>query len=176
MEADLLLWIQNVLRNPFCDRLMTGITHLGNSAAIWIVIAAVLMINRRRSERGEKIGLTILIALMGSLLVNNLFLKHLIARTRPYEVIEGLHILIAAPRDFSFPSGHAGSSFAAAAVIAFMAPKRYGIAALALAAVISFSRLYVGVHYPSDVLAGLFDGIFIGFLSVCLARGTFAAE
>ncbi len=86
------------------------------------------------------------------------------ARTRPYEVIDGLQLLVGKAVDLSFPSGHSASSFAAAAVIAKMLPKRYGIAALILAGMIALSRLYVGIHYPTDVLFGTVSGGLIGLL------------
>lgn len=172
MEADILLWIQDVLRNPVCDPFMKWITGLGDYGWIWILLAMILlMISRTR-----KIGLTVLIALLGSLLVNNLILKNLVARTRPYEVIEGLQLMVSKAVDLSFPSGHSGSSFAAATVIAKMMPKCYGILALVLAALIAFSRLYVGIHYPTDVLAGVLDGIAIGLLAVLLAKKFFYKE
>ena len=95
---------------------------------------------------------------------NNLLLKNLVARTRPYEVIDGLQLLVSRAVDLSFPSGHAASSFAAAVVMAKLLPKRYGIAALILAGLIAFSRLYVGIHYPTDVLFGAVSGCLIGWL------------
>ena len=97
-------------------------------------------------------------SLLGSLLLNNLLLKNLVARIRPYETVEGLSRIIEAQVDLSFPSGHAGSSFAAAAAIYLSCPRRIGIPALVLAALISLSRLYVGVHYPTDVICGALIG------------------
>ena len=102
-------------------------------------------------------------ALLGTLLVNNMILKNLVARTRPYEVIEGLTYIVMRPTDFSFPSGHAGCSFAVACIMFRRLPRRYGIPALVLAILISLSRLYVGVHYPSDVLFGVISGILISY-------------
>lgn len=98
-----------------------------------------------------------------SLLINNILLKNLVARIRPYEVIEGLTCLVRQPRDYSFPSGHTTTSFAAAWVMFRQLPKRFGVPALVLAILIALSRLYVGVHYPSDVLFGALDGIAIGY-------------
>ena len=93
-------------------------------------------------------------------LITNVTLKNLVARTRPYEVVEGLVLLIEKQRDYSFPSGHTCASFAAAGVYWRMLPKKFGIPLVILAAMIAFSRLYVGVHYPTDVLAGLLIGLF----------------
>ena len=92
-----------------------------------------------------------------------MLLKHLIARSRPYDCILGLIPLITPPTDYSFPSGHTAASFAVGALLFRKLPKRYGIPALVLAALIGFSRLYLGVHYPSDVLAGALLGTGISY-------------
>lgn len=115
-------------------------------------------------------GLTALIAMgIGALFVN-VGLKNIVARTRPYEVIEGLRILVERQSDFSFPSGHSCASFASAFVYFRMAPKKWGIPALILAALIAFSRLYVGVHYPTDVIAGILIGILSALAAMALVR------
>ena len=106
------------------------------------------------------------VSLLLSLVINNLMLKNIIARPRPYDMIEGLKTLVAAPTDFSFPSGHTASSFAAATVLFLTLPKKYGIPAIILAALMGFSRLYIGVHYPTDVLAGLISGVLIAIITV----------
>ena len=83
---------------------------------------------------------------------------------RPYNAMATLIPIIRKPSEFSFPSGHAGSSFASAFVLYRKLPKKYGIWAIILAALISFSRLYVGVHYPTDVLAGILVGMGCSYL------------
>lgn len=107
-------------------------------------------------------------ALLGSLIINNMILKHLFNRTRPYEVVDGLMRIIEKQSDYSFPSGHTGSSFAAGVVMFRELPKKYGIIALVLACLVSFSRLYVGVHYPTDVLAGAVTGTISALIAVKL--------
>lgn len=162
IDGSILLWIQEHIRNDFLTPLVKFVTHLGDKGMVWIAIALVcLVIGKTR-----KTGCLVILSLLGSLLVNNVFLKNLVARTRPYEVVEGLQRLIAAPHDFSFPSGHTGSSFAAAVVIFYMCPRKYGVPALILAVLISLSRLYLGVHYPTDVLGGAVTGTLIA-LGVC---------
>ena len=111
-----------------------------------------------------------LAALLLSLLINNIILKNLVARTRPYEMVEGLVPLIGRPRDYSFPSGHTGSSFASAWVLFRKLPAGYGISALVLAGLIGISRLYVGVHYPTDVLFGVLGGIVSGSIAMLMLR------
>ena len=111
-----------------------------------------------------------ILALLLSLLINNIILKNLVARTRPYEMVEGLVPLIGRPRDYSFPSGHTGSSFASAWVLFRKLPAGYGISALVLAGLIGISRLYVGVHYPTDVLFGVLGGIVSGSIAMLMLR------
>ncbi len=160
LEADFLLWIQNNVRTDWMNPIWIGITKLGDGGIIWIAGALILLIPKKT----RRIGICCLIALMGSLLINNVILKNLVARTRPYDAIAGLSSLIGSQSDFSFPSGHTGSSFAAATVMFCGLKKRYGSFALILAALIGFSRIYVGVHYPSDVIGGALIGAIIGYM------------
>lgn len=111
-----------------------------------------------------------LLAAFFSLCLNNMILKHAFSRTRPYEVVDGLILLTRKATDFSFPSGHAGSSFAAATAIFCMTRNKGGVAALILAALIAFSRLYIGIHYPSDVIAGVLTGTLCGLAASWMIR------
>ena len=160
LDGNILLWIQENLRMDAWDPVVVFITRLGNGGAIWI-IASVCMLFFPRSR---KMGLLVLSALLASLIVNNWILKNLAARSRPWVDVEGLKILISKPTDYSFPSGHTASSFAAAVVVCKNVQKEYrwlGAAALALAFGIGLSRLYIGVHYPTDVLFGALSGTLI---------------
>ena len=91
-------------------------------------------------------------------------------RARPYTVIENLQLLVKEQSDWSFPSGHAGSSFAVATVIFRNMSKKVGVPTLVLAFLIGFSRLYVGVHYMTDVLCGALLGVAIGIAVEVLCR------
>lgn len=162
MDGGILLWIQENLRSDALTPVITFITHLGDAGWIWIALTVLFLLWRKR--RGT--GICMMFSLLGSLLVNNMLLKNLVARIRPYEAVEGLNRLIEAQADLSFPSGHAGSSFAAAVVIFLTCPRRYGIPAMILAVLISLSRLYVGVHYPTDIICGALIGTAIAVL-VC---------
>lgn len=155
IDGGILLFLQEAVRNPVFNPIMTAITSLGNAGIFWILLTIALLI----PERTRRIGQMSACALLASLLFNNILLKNMVARVRPYNAMEALIPIIKKPSEFSFPSGHAGSSFASAGVLYRKLPKKYGIWAIILAALISFSRLYVGVHYPSDVLAGAVVGI-----------------
>lgn len=164
LDGNILIWIQEFLRNPVLDPFFKVITSFGNAGIFWIIATILLLIPKKT----RRVGLMSAFALLGSLFINNILLKNLVARTRPYYAVEGLIPLIKKPVEFSFPSGHAGSSFASACVLQRNLPKKYGIWFLILAVLISFSRLYVGVHYPSDVLAGAVTGILCSYLGQAL--------
>lgn len=156
LDGNILLWIQEYIRQDWMEGFWKGITMLGDSGWFWIALSLLLMVPRQT----RWIGITSLAAIVIGALITNVTLKNLVARTRPYEVVEGLALLIEKQRDYSFPSGHTCASFAAAGVYWRMLPKKFGIPLVILAAMIAFSRLYVGVHYPTDVLAGLLIGLF----------------
>ena len=143
---------------------MPIITRLGSDGAIWIVLAGALLFSRKY----RKVGFAILCALALEVTLCNIILKPLIARIRPCDINTAVQLLINRPTDFSFPSGHTASSFAAVSALYF-SRQRLWRPALILAILISFSRLYLYVHYPTDVLAGIMLGIIVGFLGCKLA-------
>lgn len=144
----------------FLDFLMPKITALGNGGIIWIIAAAALLI----SKKYRKYGIVMLISLLAGLIVGNLCLKNLIARQRPCWMESG-SLLISNPTDYSFPSGHTLSSVIGAYVLT-SANRKFGFAAIPLAVLIAFSRLYLFVHFPTDIIASVILGIGIGFLSI----------
>lgn len=167
LDGAILLWIQEWIRSDWLNPAVIGITHLGDNGMIWIVLVLLLLFPKQT----RKYAVMAMAALLFSLLINNMILKNAIARTRPYEMVEGLTRLIEAQHDFSFPSGHTASSFAAAVVLFRNLKKCYGIPLLVLAVLISLSRLYVGVHYPTDVLFGAISGILLAVLAEWLVNG-----
>lgn len=154
MDGNILLWIQENLRNDILTPVMHFITSLGDRGYIWIVLALILLI----SKKTRRIGLLTLFALLLAHTLNNVCIKGFIQRTRPYEKVPGLTSLLGTLKSTSFPSGHTASSIAAAAVLYKSLPKAYGIPALILAGLIAFSRMYMGVHYPTDILGGILVG------------------
>lgn len=146
--------------HPFLDWLMPRITALGDYGLIWILLGVILLLLPRQRTTGGKI----LLALFLSLLFCNLILKNLVCRIRPFDLVEGITLLVPPPTDWSFPSGHTSASFAASLVL-LRDGKPWGWAALVLALLIALSRLYLYVHYPSDVLAGALIGTGCGLLA-----------
>ncbi len=165
MDGQILIWIQENMRNDILNPIMITLTHLGDCGIIWILICIALLIRKKYRLIGYTAGFSLVVEYA----ITNLLLKNLVARIRPYETVEGLNLLVAKADDFSFPSGHSGSSFAVGFVCFLLLPKRYGIPAIILAALISFSRLYVGIHYPTDVLAGAAIGIGVAILA-CIGK------
>lgn len=156
-----LLWhLHNLLQCAFLDAVMPLVTALGNAGALWVLLAAVLLFFKST----RRAGIAMILAMLLCYLAGNLAIKPLVARARPYQVDPSISLLIPAPEEFSFPSGHAMNSFSAAAALSG-SHKEYGWAALALAALIAFSRLYLMVHYPLDVAAGALLGILSGVLA-----------
>lgn len=166
LDDNILLFFQEVIRNPFLTPILRVITTLGNGGAIWIALTVLMLV----LPKTRKVGFMTSLSLIGTLLVNNMFLKNIVNRTRPYELIEGLTYLVRTPVDSSFPSGHSACSFAVACIMFRRLPKKYGVPALILAILIALSRLYVGVHYPSDVLFGTISGIVISYVAEAFAE------
>ncbi len=162
-----LLWIQQFLRVEVLNPVVKGFTTLGNVGLIWIVLSLLLL--WKPSTR--KAGITSLCAMILGLLVTNLCLKHLFMRPRPYEVMELLVPLVTSSDPNSFPSGHTCAAFAAGIAWAKTMPKRWmRIVAVVQAVLMGFSRLYVGVHYPSDVIAGALIGSVCGIVAYYLIQ------
>lgn len=167
LDGNILLWIQENLRADWLSPIMVAYTKLGGLGLMWILCSLALLCFKRTRWAGAA-GI---LALVFSLLLNNGLLKHLFSRTRPYEVVEGLTLLTKKATDFSFPSGHAGSSFAAATAICLMLRGIWDRARwipVVLAFLMAFSRLYIGIHYPSDVICGALTGALCGWLAFLL--------
>ena len=158
IEFRILDFIQG-MRTPVGDAVMCFITKLGNAGMIWIVLAVILLL----IPKTRKTGIIILAALCIDLVVCNGILKNLFARIRPCDVNTQIQLLIARPDDFSFPSGHTAASFAAVAALYFSGERKLWKPALILACLIAFSRLYLYVHYPTDILGGILVGIAAGY-------------
>ena len=162
-DLSILEWIQIHLVNPFCDGFFSLVTHLGDGGILWILLAVGMLFFKKNRKTGLMMGT----ALVLGLIFGNGVLKNLFQRVRPYDLENALVQvpIIAKPGDWSFPSGHTLASFEAATVL-MIRNKRFGIPALILAVLIAFSRLYLYVHFPSDVLAGALLGVLLGFLGV----------
>ena len=163
MDLAILDWIQCHLQSPAADRFFSLVTHLGDGGIFWILLAAVFLVR----PRTRRLGLAMAIALLLDVILCNGLLKPAVARIRPFD-LQPVSLLIPAPTDDSFPSGHTAASFAAAFALLF-SRSRHWLWAMPTAAVIALSRLYLYVHYPTDILGGIAVGFLCGWLGGILA-------
>ncbi|MBQ3090192.1 MAG: phosphatase PAP2 family protein [Oscillospiraceae bacterium] len=159
LDSSILLWIQDFLRNDLLSAFFTTYTHLADNGELWIAVCVLFLLFRKTRPA----GIVGLLSLLTAHLVNTELLKNIIARPRPFTRLEELECLIKQPSSYSFPSGHSSASFAAAGAWLqtlsgekWMAP--FKVLAVIMALLMAFSRLYVGVHYPTDVIAGSLMG------------------
>ena len=173
-DLPILDWIQNTMQCGFLDTLMPLITVLGDGGAFWIACAVLMMLLKKY----RKAGFSSALALIFGLLICNMILKPGVARIRPYDYQEQLgiiiNLLIEKEHSFSFPSGHTIASFEAATAI-LIRHKKLGTAAMILAILIAFSRMYLYVHYPTDVIVSVFLGIGLAFLASWIVNKVSAA-
>lgn len=168
-DLPILDWIQANLKNGFLDVIMPIITMFGDGGIFWIACAVILLCIPKTRKTGLGMGL----ALIMGLIVCNITLKPLVERIRPYDFQQEyfqvtIQLLTERMHDFSFPSGHTIASFEAATVL-LINNKKLGIPAMILAVLIAFSRLYLYVHYPTDVIFSIFAGILFAFIGNWLA-------
>jgi len=164
-DRAILDYINRNMQSELLDAVMPVVSGLGNLAFVWILTALIFLTVRRYRKQGFMIMVSVSICAI----VGNLILKPFVTRIRPYELNSAIRLLIPPLNDYSFPSGHTMAAFAAATVICYT-NRRFGVLAFAFAALMAFSRLYLYVHYPSDVLAGMLLGILIASLSIRLVE------
>lgn len=154
IDMRFLIFLHELTKNNIFDYLMPIITNLGYGGFIWIIFS-LFMLTRKKYR---KVGILCLLALFLTTIVGELILKNIFQRPRPFTVMPNVQLLIAKPSSYSFPSGHAASSFAAAGILSNQI-KKWSIPVFILAALIAFSRIYLYVHYPLDVIGGILLGL-----------------
>lgn len=176
-DLPILEWIQANLQSGFMDFIMPIITIFGDAGIFWMVWAAVLLF----FPKTRKTALGMAFAMMMGLVICNMILKPMVGRMRPYDfqinelgktwndILLTGKLLVDTPHDYSFPSGHTIASFEACVVL-LLNDKRMGIPALILAILIAFSRMYLYVHYPTDVIASVILGTLFGVLGYLLSH------
>ena len=161
IDLNILDFIQG-LRTPFLDNFFSFVTHLGDKGMVWIALTLILFCFKKTRKWSVMMAISLII---GTLL-GNIILKNVIGRVRPFIEVPAMKdmLIIAQPSGYSFPSGHTLSSFECAVAI-FLNDRKWGAAALVLASLIGFSRNYLYVHFPTDVLAGALLGVALAFVS-----------
>ena len=166
LDQTILYWIQDNLSCGLLDLLMPKLTLLGSGGAIWLLAAGGMLCTKKYRRQGvillaaDTLPVQLVWVAVG-VLVGNVCLKNLIARPRPCWLDNSVKLLVSSPTDYSFPSGHTLASAIGATVLT-KTDHRFGWAAIPIAAIIAFSRLYLFVHFPSDILAGAVLGVAIG--------------
>ncbi|MBQ9757447.1 MAG: phosphatase PAP2 family protein [Clostridia bacterium] len=150
VEFEILQAIHSFSKSAVLDFLVPKVSWLGNGGFIWIVLCVVLLITKKH----RRCGIALSLGLVLCLIFGNIILKNLIARPRPCWIFDVPDMLIPIPTDFSFPSGHTYSSFLSAFVL-LEYNKKWGFVALFVAAIMAFTRLYLFVHFPTDILGGV---------------------
>ena len=166
MDLKILNMIQNNLRCRFLDRVFPKISMLGNFGAVWILSAVLLLLGKKYALTGKRM----IYALALSAILCNLILKRLFARPRPFFADKSKKLLVKPPNDFSFPSGHTASSVASV-IILWNTSYLFGIPAAILGFLILFSRMYLFLHYPSDIFGGIALGITVSYFILRVIPG-----
>ena len=167
LDEQVLVWIAQHVRNGLLDPIMSFYTKLGDAGLLFIVLGLALLLFRPT----RRAGFSALCAMVIGLVVVNFTVKPLVNRPRPWVVIEGFVNLVEEKDPHSFPSGHTNAAFAFAVALCMTAPRRWmKIAAVCAGVVMGLSRLYVGVHFPSDVLAGAVIGSLCGFAGAWVVK------
>lgn len=167
MELSVLLALRNVLQPSVWEPLFAAITSVGDGGFIWFVIAGVACLRPQWRLWGIGVAVAVILAWV----FGEMTIKPLVARPRPFMADPSISLVIPPPSGFSFPSGHSASSVAAVVVIwHFVSSWRVKVGSALLAGCIAFSRMYLLVHYPSDVAAGVLLGIAVGFAVVVVMK------
>ena len=160
VDLAILDFIQTHMQCGFLDFIMPYVSAIANHGIVWIALTIILLCFKKT----RKIGIAMAVALLiQSVAINNI-IKPLVERPRPFTVNAAFNLLISPPSDYSFPSGHTGASFACT-VVMYLGKNRWWPAAGVLALLIAFSRMYLYVHYPSDILVGALIGTAAAWLS-----------
>ena len=161
-DASFMNWIQTHVKTDFMDRAMLFFTKLGDRGAIWIIYAVICAC----SAGLRQVSMNLTMCVTTSAFLGNFAIKPIFHRIRPCNADHSRRLLLERPGDSSFPSCHTMTSFAAAVVTAWQAGGLLGVTSLVFASMISFSRVYLYMHYQSDVLAGMAFGIATGGIFV----------
>ncbi len=150
------LYALQKLHNPILDAIMVFITRLGDDGLLWIAIGVICLF----FTKSRKMGLQVLLSMLFTYIIGNLILKNIFARPRPCDIDTTVTMLISRPHGHSFPSGHSMNGMVAAVTL-FLNDKKIGIPTLILATLIGFSRMYLFVHFPTDVVGGFAVAILV---------------
>lgn len=165
-DLSVLLYIQNNIRSDFWTPFWQFISFLGNGGWFGIALCVILLF----PQKTRHAGFTALIAILFTFIMGEGVIKHLVNRPRPYEASAEIIPLMAKLTSSSFPSGHTANAFAYSLTLGHYLPRKASIPLVILACLTGFSRIYLGMHYTTDVLAGCLLGMVVSFLTVRAAE------
>ena len=168
LDEAVVLFIYNGIQGGAFDAPVTFITRLGDKGFLWIALTVVLIALAVKKKGLRRVAFSCALALILSAVVCNIILKPAVMRVRPYDLLE-IEIMVERLHDFSFPSGHTSAAFAFAAAV-WLNNRKYGIPAVALAVIMGLTRLYLCVHFPTDVIAGAVAGWVCGAVAVYIVN------
>lgn len=172
LDIQWFFFVNQSMHNAFFDVVMPIVSNAGENGLIWLLVALFLYLSGPKTRRASFL---MLLAVFISFVLGEEILKHIFQRPRPFLSLEGVNLLVAPPGSFSFPSGHAANAFAASLVVARKVT-RLAWAVLLLAVVIAFSRVYVGVHYPLDILGGALLGALCAKFVLSLEKSVYRSS
>lgn len=164
-DMSILNFIRDNLTNPFMDKFMTFITYLGDKGLIWIIIGIILLVQKKY----RKVGLVLLLGLLLNAILGEVIIKNIVQRPRVFNTYPDIHLIIKGPSSYSFPSGHTASSFVAAGILSYYI-KDIKYIIYAFASLVAFSRLYLYVHYPTDIIGGIILGTVSAMIVIQLTK------
>lgn len=170
-EFYILDFIHKYFSNPVMDVIMKFVSFLGSIGIIWIVLTIILLFTKKHRSLGRSLAVNLGLDLVAC----NLIIKPIVARLRPFEFNQSINLVVSAPTDSSFPSGHTLFAFAAATIF-FIYNKKVGLLMYLFACVMAFSRLYLYVHFPTDVAFGAVLGIILAIISHLLEKTIFTPK
>ncbi len=164
-DFNLVLWVQECIRSPFLSAFFIPFTTIGNAGILFIVIGALMLLFKKTRLSGA----ILLTSLTISFILNDLIIKNIVQRPRPYDTFSQIIPLVPPPGKYSFPSGHTAAAFSSMITL-FFTQKKYAITGLIIALLMGFSRIYVGVHYPTDVLFGAILGTTVAVVTAIIFK------
>lgn len=159
IDISIMLWIQEYLRSPLMDSIMLFFTRIGDLLALWIFIIFIILLLKKEKRNAIQLALSLVV----TFIISEVLLKNMIKRPRPFVENSQLPSLIEQPNTYSFPSSHSSTSFAVATSLTFI-NRIWGLVAYPIAILIAFSRVYLNVHHPSDVIVGMLVGTLVSFI------------
>lgn len=153
------------IHNPFLNIFLGLFSYIGEGGILWIALSILCTIIKKTRAMGYAMMLSL--SYVG--IFNELLIKNIIKRERPFTLRPEIDVIVYRPSSYSFPSGHTCTSFACSTAI-FCFNKKLGVAAYIVSALIGFSRNYFFVHFPTDVLCGMLEGIILGILASLIVK------